>query len=398
MSRNQKLLLTILGLYVIFDFVLGALVGLYLWESSKSATIILSYYITLFSSIMLVSQFNSKIVSKVGIKKSYILSIILGISQSLILLFFGKNIQPYIIPFGALAGLNIGIQAFSYTLVVSRITEGADPTYFLGLKSATMNIVSIVSIPILTYLIKISGGYAITYQLGLLVGIVIMYLISRLSIDEKGSASTIATQPTSSLLAIDEVRYYLLTRLIYGIFNGPVWAVLGVVTYLFVGDVSTWGVLTTIFTVINIVGSYYYGKLKNEQVSQFISVVGTFVFGTLAIILATNWTMATFLVYQVGLVLLNSSFSIHYEATIYNMTRNNEDISQNLPRILSLGEIAIGVGRIIPLVILVLSNFTFDHPLMLQILFVVISTAPLLILSTLNKIIPHSQRYVTINS
>lgn len=398
MSLNQKLLLTILGLYVIFDFVLGALVGLYLWESSKSSTIILSYYITLFSGIMLVSQFNSKLVSKVGIKRSYILSIILGIIQSLVLLFFGKNIRPHIIPFGALAGLSIGIQAFSYTLVVSRITERSDPTYFLGLKSATMNIVSIVSVPILTYLIKLTGGYAMTYQLGLFVGLVIMYLISRLSIDEKGSASTIVTQPTSSLLAIEEVRYYLLTRLLYGIFNGPVWAVLGVVTYLFVGDVSTWGVLTTIFTVINIIGSYYYGKLKNEQVSQFISVVGTFVFGTLAIILATNWTMATFLAYQVGLVLLNSSFSIHYEATIYNMTRNNEDISQNLPRILSLGEIAIGIGRIIPLAILVLSSFTFDHPLMLQILFVVISTAPLLILSTLNKIIPHSQRYVTINS
>ncbi len=398
MSRNQKLLLTILGLYVIFDFVLGALVGLYLWESSKSATIILSYYITLFCGIMLVSQFNTKLVSKVGIKKSYILSIILGIIQSLILLFFGKNIQPYIIPFGALAGLSIGIQAFSYTLVVSRITERSDPTYFLGLKSAIMNIVSILSVPILTYLIKLTGGYAMTYQLGLFVGLVIMYLISRLSIDENGSASTIATQPTSSLLAIDEVRYYLLTRLIYGIFNGPVWAVLGVVTYLFVGDVSTWGILTTIFTVINIMGSYYYGKLKNEQLSQFISVVGTFVFGTLAIILATNWTMASFLAYQVGLVLLNSSFSIHYEATIYNMTRNNEDIRQNLTTILSLGELAIGLGRIIPLTILITNNFTFDHPLMLQILFVVISTAPILILSTLDKIIPHSQRYATINS
>lgn len=145
-------------------------------------------------------------------------------------------------------------------------------------------------------------------------------------------------------------------------------------------------------------GSYYYGKLKNEHVSQFISVVGTFVFGALAITLATNWTMVTFFAYQVGLVVLNSSFSIHYEATIYNMTRNNENVSQNLPRILSLGEIALGIGRIIPLVILVLSSFTFDHPLMLQILFVVISTAPLLVISTLNKIIPHSQRYVTINS
>lgn len=398
MSHNQKLLLTILGLYVIFDFVLGALVGLYLWESSKSATIILSYYITLFSGIMLVSQFNSKLVSKVGIKKSYILSIILGIIQSLVLLFFGKNIQPYIIPFGALAGISIGIQAFSYTLVVSTITGRNDPTYFLGLKSAIMNIVSIVSVPVLTYFIKISGGYTMTYQLGLFVGVVIMYLISRLIIEEMGSARTVVTQPTSSLLAIDEVRYYLLTRLIYGIFNGPVWAVLGVVTYLFVGDVSTWGILTTGFTVISIMGSYYYGKLKNEHVSQFISVVGTFVFGALAITLATNWTMVTFFAYQVGLVVLNSSFSIHYEATIYNMTRNNENVSQNLPRILSLGEIALGIGRIIPLVILVLSSFTFDHPLMLQILFVVISTAPLLVISTLNKIIPHSQRYVTINS
>jgi hypothetical protein len=87
MSRNQKIFLAILGLYVIFDFVLGSLVGVFLWDQTKETTVILKYYFTLFAAIMVFSQASSFLIGKFGAKKVYIFSIFLGLIQAVFLCF-----------------------------------------------------------------------------------------------------------------------------------------------------------------------------------------------------------------------------------------------------------------------------------------------------------------------
>ncbi len=396
MTRNQKILLSILGIYVLFDFVLGSLVGLYLWESTKDANSILIYYITLFSSITVGTQLASKLVSLYGSSKIYILSIVLGMFQSLILLTMRESIGSILVPFGALAGFSIGLQAIAYTLTVSAASEGGDTSRFIGIKSALMNFVSIVGVPLITYLIKVSGSYSIAYQIGLVSGFMVIYLISMLPANHLTN-STIKISG-KDLFQIEAVKTYVVTRFLYGVFNGPSWAILGVVTYIFVGDVSTWGIVSTFFTTLSIIGAYFYGKLKTNSLHQAISIAGTFIFGTVAVILATNWNFIAFLVYQIGLVILNTSFAIHYENLIYSLIREDPEINNNSAQILSMGEIAIGIGRVLPLIILLISGFSFDNTISLQLLFVLISGIPLVILSSLSHLIPHSQRYATINS
>lgn len=396
MTRNQKILLTILGVYVLFDFVLSSLVGLYLWETTNDARSILIYYITMFASIIIGSQIASKMVTKFGSNKIYILSIIFGMLQALILLIMKKGIGGVIIPFGVIAGAGIGLQSIAYTLTVSGVTQESDASHFLSTKSSLMNIVSIVGVPLLTYFIKINGSYSIAYQVGVACGFIVIFLISRLP----ASPNLDSTQPVKNieLFHNEAVKLYVYTRFLYGVFNGPAWAILGVVTFIFVGDVSTWGIVSTLFTILSIVGAYLYGKLGDNGVHQAVAVAGTFVFGVVAVVLATNWNFVAFMVYQLGLVLLNSSFSIHYENVIYSLIKDNPEIKESSSQVLSLGEIAIGVGRVLPLLALLVTGFDFDNTISLQILFVIIAGIPLLILSSLSHLIPHTQRYATINS
>ncbi len=396
MSRSQKIFLAILSLYVIYDFTLGSLVGLYLWETTKEASKILSYYIALFLSILLSTQFAPRLISIYGAKKVYVASIIIGMLQAGILMLTGANITNIIIPFGILAGIDIGLQAMSYSIIVGQITNGSETTKFLGVKSSIMNLVSIISVPLITSLISSLGSYQVSYYLSLFAGISIVMLISRIPIANLSTNTNSASY--ISLLQIEEVKIFATTRLLYGFYNGPMWAVLGVVTFMFIGDVAKWGYISTSLTIASIVSTYLYTKVKNISIQKAISTSATFVFASVALLLATNWNFMVFMAYQIVVVLLNSSFSLHYEGVIYSIVNDNDTIKQNMSKVLSIGEIAMGTGRVAPLIILLIVGFSFEDPITLQILFVMISVIPLLILNKLSAIIPHSARYATIHS
>lgn len=384
MTRNQKLLLVILFIYVIFDFILGSLVGVFLWDQTKSSTSILHYYITLFTSIIITSQVSTFLISSIGAKKIYIFSILLGLIQALSLIIVKDSISQFIVVFGVISGSSIGIQSIAYSLVVSTITSGTDTSKFLSFKSSLMNISSILSIPIITYIINKTGSYNISYIIGLITGILIITLISKLSI----TTEIVEYNPISYLkvaFSISEIRRYFLTRYLYGIFNGPIWAILGIVTYRFVGNLATWGIISTIFTIFQIIGSYLYGKIRTSNLHVALSVFSTFVFASVTLFLATNWNFFSFLVYQLGLVILNTNFSIHYENLMYDLLSSDIEISNHRREIISLGEIFLGLGRILPLLVLIFINFTMDNELILQILFILIATIPLLIINMLKS-------------
>ncbi len=396
MTLSQKIFLAVLSCYVVFDFTLGSLVGLYLWETTKEASRIISYYIFLFLSILVTTQLTSGLINRYGAKKVYIASILLGLIQALVLIIVGSSISNVIIPFGILAGTSIGLQAMSYSVIVSIVTSNKDTTKFLGIKSSLMNVISIISVPVITNLISLFGSYQISYIISLLAGFVMIMLISTISIPQSNESTTLLGY--RSLIQIDEVRIFAVTRLLYGFYNGPMWAILGIVTYIFIGDVAKWGYISTSLTILNIIGAYFYSRISSSSVRNAVSTITTFLFASIALLLAANWSLVIFMLYQIVVILLNSSFSLHYEGVIYSLVNENETIRANMSTVLAIGEIAMGLGRIVPLALLLIVGFTFDNPTFLQILFILISVIPILILNKLSSIIPHSSRYATIYS
>lgn len=395
MSLNQKIFLVLLGIYVIFDFVLGSLVGLFLWDQTSESKVILTYYLILFFSIMIFSQISSYLVGLIGAKKVYILSIMLGMVQAILLLTYQSIISQLIILFGVLAGASIGMQAVAYGIVASNITSGGDATKFLGTKSSIMNLVSIVSVPLITLGISKTGSYNLSYIIGLVAGIMVISLLSRIDISPKYSPYH-PIRFIAHALSSEDSRAYLKTRFVYGLFSGPVWAILGIVTFKFAGNLALWGVISTIFTILSIIGAYLYGRIRSGDIHKAYSVISTLIFATVTIILATNWNFATFLVYQFGLVILNASFSIHYENLTYAILSENEVFANNTKELLGLGEICIGLGRVIPLFALLMMGFSFQDNLLIQVLFIMIASLPLIIISLLKNTGPFRKHYAKI--
>ncbi len=382
MTKNQKTFLVILGLYVIFDFVLSSLVGIFIWDKTKEASSILTYYITLFTSIMIFSQISGSLVGKWGAQKVYIISIACGMLQAISVILFQNNLETMLIPIATIAGASVGIQSVAYSLVAAAIIRGEEGTKYISTKSSVMNTVSIIVVPIITYVISRTHSYTATYMAGALVGVVVMVLIARIEVNIEPSTYS-PLQFFIPMFRDPEGRIYLLTRVLYGVFNGPVWAILGVVTYRFVGSVSVWGIISTGFTLLGIIGSHFYSKLNSPNMYRAVSGISALVFSGMAILLSTNWNLQSFLLYQVGLIVLNTTFSTHYEKMVYSIINKSDEFVMHAKEVVGMGEVAIGFGRLIILAGLLVSNFTFSDDWVLRLIFIAIASMPLLIMNTL---------------
>lgn len=381
MSRNQKLFLIILGLYTVFDFILGSLLGIYIWSETKSTSAILWYYLTLFTMIMVTSQYAKNIIKYWGAKRVYQLAICIGIMQIGVVVLLRSLLAEYMWIIAVLSGMSIGLQSVSYGMVIAAITNENDSARYISLKSATMNIVSIITIPTIAYLVRTTGSYATTYYIAGSVGILIITIISMLNMQNIQEREAQKLEVSKVWLETSG-KTFLISRLLFGLFNAPIWAILGLVTYQFVGNITTWGILTTIFTLFQIVGSHYYGKINNADYHRVGAVVATLMFSLTAIILGTNWNLSTFLLYQLGLVMLNITFSIYYEKRIYTVLQRVE-YKDRQEQLISMGEVFLGFGRLLVLLILIITGFSIDNLNMMKLVFVCIASIPLVLLSIL---------------
>lgn len=100
--------------------------------------------------------------------------------------------------------------------------------------------------------------------------------------------------------------------------------------------------------------------------------------------LSINWNFTTFLGYQLGLTLLGTTFSLQFENETYELLNLNSTTALFQKEIIGLGEIGMGLGRVLVIVGLLLTNFSLDNILSVRLLLLAIASIPLLI-STRNK-------------
>lgn len=380
MTRNQITFLFVLSLYTVLDFVLGTLLGIYLWNETKNTSTILWYYIVLFAVIIAASQLSNIFIKWFGVKRTYQLAMVVSVVQVGVIMLLQAKLSVYYYVVAALAGLSIGLQSVTYNMITSAIVSVSENTRYISIKSAIMNIISILTVPIMANVVRVTGGYMVTYLIALITGLAIIVVVSILKlnkteqINEKKSLSLIEVWNTKS------GQYYLISRLFFGMFNAPIWAVLGLITYQFVGNITIWSFITTSFMVAQIIGSFLYGKINTPNYHRAGAVIATLIFSGVAIMLGTNWNFTTFLIYQLGLVLLNIAFSIYYEKTIYTVLQCPEYLDKQ-ENVLTSGEIILGIGRLLALFILVFANFSLENTNILRLVFVGIASIPLIILS-----------------
>lgn len=395
MSKNQKILLVILSLYVVADFVIGTLTNLYLWNDSASTRLVLEYNAWVFITMLGISQLSVYVVKYLGIKTTYALAMVFSLIQLIMLVVYGENISSLVFLLGILSGVGIGLQSYCYTVLATNLNN-QKAEYFFGTKMASMNLMRLTMVPLITFLISLSGSYFGGFGIGILFLLMIMALIYLLKVQIDSDQ----VKPLDGWLLIKEfpdVRKYVTSRFLYGIFNGLFWVVLGITLYQLIENVFWWGIALTLITLLSVIGSYLYGKYSKPQYDQYVATIVAFLFASATLILAVYWSLTTLLLYQLALLLMNIVLSTDFEVFLLTIAKENETIKKSQQGLISVGELFLNLGRLLPILILIFVGFSFTNTLMLRILFACVSIIPLYMMVTLKDTRPFKDTYDILN-
>ena len=384
MSRNQFLFLFILALYVLGDFTAVSLTNLFLWQTTNDFFVVLIYNSLLFISMAVSGVGSSFLGGKIGTKKIFLLSMCFYALQILLLFMYAKTIASIFIFVGIVSGIALGSESYAYAVISQKITEGGNRERYLGVKTALLNIIILLGVPLLTYLATATHSYQPVFGIALTLLVLVCLIVPFLSVQEEKKPFRL-TQVKQAIVLFPDLRSFLLAKFLFGLQNGLFWVLLGVVTLQFVGNLFVWGIVSSCLTLLFIVCSYFYGKSATLQSQKYSSVVGTFFFAISTLLLGTNWNFATFLIYQIVNVLLNVVLAISFETFMADIIEENE-ITKELSRELNgIGELAVDIGRFLPIIALFLLQFSITNTMYLRIVFIAVSSIPLLVINALKK-------------
>lgn len=384
MDRNQKILLIILSLYVLGDFTAVSITNLYLWQKFNDFHNILYYNSNLFIGMALSGFLGAILGSKIGNKNIYMISICFYILQLTLLFMLGNSIVNYLLIVGLISGFAIGGESYAYNVISQKITTEDNRQKYFGTKTSLLNAITLVGVPLLTFIASKTGTYRPVFLIAIVFLTCVLFLLTQLKLLETNTQFS-PKNTFSALRIFPDTRSFLLSKFLFGVQNGLFWVVLGIVTLQFVGDLFRWGIFTSLLTLLSIIVAFYYGKAVDIHQSKFAAAIGTFLFAFSTIVLATNWNFMAFVIYQVVLVFLNVIMGVSFDGFIAGILEEDSSVSLVNNELNGIGEFVLDIGRFLPIFLLLLINFSVSNILELRIIFILVSSIPLFVISALKK-------------
>jgi len=384
MDKNRKLLLIILALYVLGDFTAVSITNLYLWQKFNDFHSILFYNSNLFIGMAMSGFLGAVLGTKIGNKPIYMVSICFYILQLVLLFVLGNTIVNYLFIVGLISGFAIGGESYAYNVISQKITTEENRQKYFGMKTSLLNTITLIGVPALTFIASKAGTYKPVFLIAMVLLVCVLCLLTQLNLLETKTHFSVKNT-VSALKAFPDTRSFLLSKFLFGVQSGLFWVVLGIVTFQFVGDVFKWGIFMSLLTLLSIVAAFYYGKTVTIHQSKFAAVIATFLFASSTIVLATNWNFITFVSYQLVLVFLNVIMGVCFDGFVAGILEEDRLVSVVNNELNGIGEFVLNIGRFLPIFLLFLSNFSINNVLELRIVFILVSSIPLFIISALKK-------------
>lgn len=383
MDTIQKRFLLILSLYSIGNLIAITFTNFYIWQKTNDLHTVLVYNAMVFLAMGIGGFLSGLLAERKGSMFTYKLSMLLYAVQFFLLAGLNKSVLAFIPLIGTFSGLAIGMQAFSYNSVTQKITTLTNRGKFFGTKTSILNLVILLATPAIAILIQISSSYLLLFVAAILLFFIITLLLRNLHLFDI-TREFEWNQLYTALKQNADISSFFKAKFLYGIQDGLFWVVLGIITLKFIGNLGAWGLFSAFLTLLTIVIAYIYGQFTTPRTGNFISVLATFVFATVTIVLSANWNLSSFIVYQIVLVLLSVVMSVDFDSFLADILDQDNEIAHLRSEYNALAEVVTNLGRLVPVVTLLMLNVTELNNLYLRIAFLLVAPIPLFIMNILS--------------
>jgi len=379
--KTNKILLHIINLST------KIFIAFFIWQTKQDVSLFLFYTLALFIS----APFGSIIASILGIKIEPKYGILVGnwiqIIQITFLLFFVATLNiPIAIVLGLFGGFAESNKSSTMRMLEILKNESGKENieHFYAKKALTYNVLKGIIPLSIVYLISKSGSYDALFA----IVIVLLVVSSLLSL----TINTTTTKPSFELKEILKIPgtnpnklLLIITLFFEGITEGITTTILPIIILVYVGGIVNWGWINTGVVVFTILVTAIMSKKLNDSTSRGAYSIGALLFATTSIFFIIHFNIIVIGAFLLAMAFMDVIKSTSFNSSIERITNSDRSEKELTPEYLFLIETSLSIGRILPIIIILITVADINKESFIRILFLITGFLPLLTMSFLSK-------------
>ena len=362
--------------YISFTFLI-----LYLWEQYRTLYPVITFATAFFIVAMIGATFSVFVTNTISPKISLLLSAFSLTGQAIVFIYFYNSLEAYnVILLGILGGLGSGFKCIP-EYVFERLYESKNPEFEVqATKAYWWEVIKLLTTFLSAYIVYTGGGYNLLFQVILgahVVNSLLILLLTNKFISKKNNFINILKIPGTNPLKWLIIK----SEFMDGIYEGINLILIPVALLYFVRDILDWGLVNTLLIVLSIFFTIIVTKTSNSITYKNYYATSVFLFAMLSVLLITQYNIYVLIGYMIAMVLNEVAASIGYNTTIETLIDQDPQKNDLLPEYKLLVEIASGLGKLVPALILIFIHVDLNDEFVIQASLVVGSLLPLLIIS-----------------
>lgn len=356
--------------------VISIFLSIFVWQKTGSIDYLFLFFLALFLTIPVSGFIGSYITEKFNFK----VPVLISFMSQILLLFFAVNYSNYLIGnpvlFGLINGVSIGFYAVPRNAVFQLVNKDSI--------SASNSLLSVIgglislSVPVVGSLwISRTGNYNgifILAGISILLGFVVNFFIKYPK--SNGMFDVLVYKQFAKNKDFIKVIFL---RFLDGIKGGIEWAFMGVITLgLIGGDLEKWGILNFFASLVGIGSGLFYMKVISKGYDKPALYLSSILYTFFGIFLLVSFGLVNFVFYLFGTTITSSFIGSAVSKLWSDVFDESGGDSYNSSEFFSILEIPLMLGRVIPIFILFFNQIDLSSKINLGMLFILISTIPLL--------------------
>lgn len=354
-------------------YVFDVILAFFIWGESDNLNNLLVF--KLFWTIGIVVGAFAAVFLLVRINPIFVrvLSFLIAVGFAISLLFLNITGTKVLIILGTLYGFKVGLGSQPYNFMYQVMIRPQNRIYFSSLQNGVYEVVMIFFPFLVTQIVDITENYDIVFILAVILTILSTFpLFVGLGKNKKQEIKKTDFKGTiQEIKNSNNLKNLLKLKFIDGIQNGFEIAVFPVLGLFIVSDVGTWGIVNTIFAIIGVILYFTVAKkLRFKEAAPIFNIVSV-LYSIIALFFGIYLSLELYIAFLFALVLDRTLINTVYNSVNSKVVDRRIEETEHLDEYLTLSEIPLFLGRIIPLLALLLTGGNIEGVSMSLILLLV---------------------------
>ncbi len=384
MSRNEKLFLLHNAIFIIPLSVVGVFVNFFIWEQTDSLKAVGIFQLSCAVGILLGCFLSSIILNKLKANLVRAIGTVITVVSISLIIILSVRALNYLVFIGFIFGFALGLRALAYKGMFLRIIATENREKFLKWDKVFGAVAGIVMPLLAAFMISITNDYNLLF-----IFIIVLFTLSIIPLIIMSNLDFVKSpyllgKAIQELQKDSDLKKIFFGKFFYGIEVGIYNSVWPIIVLFIVGGIQNWGIFNTLFTLIAAVISYLLGRKITFSNSKVFFMIMATSFTLVGILFATNFDFLAYVIFSFIGGFALTLFDTSYQTIEAKILDRNVDESESMDELNLLMEIPLFLGRIIPFLIIVVLNPSFENDSLLRIFVIVVAAVPLIVSSFLS--------------